>query len=168
MFFFFFLEITVLSLVSSSCVYATRKLKKLQSPVGDCNFEAFYHSIHGRLKTEQSHLIFSKSPPTKAAKCSTCVGLLSRKYSNVASRSFKSTSLDERNIHDSGSAESVELARIFSTARPIRPVPPVTNTTDGVLSPSQFGDMMPFFSITELSFCSRCFYYFSINFKFVI
>ena len=43
-FFSFFLEIAVLSCISSSCVYATRKLQKLQSPVGDCNFEAFLHS----------------------------------------------------------------------------------------------------------------------------
>ena len=28
--------------IFSSCVYATRKLQKLQSPVGDCNFEAFF------------------------------------------------------------------------------------------------------------------------------
>ena len=39
---FFLLEIAVLSCISSSCVYATRKLQKLQSPVGDCNFEAFF------------------------------------------------------------------------------------------------------------------------------
>ena len=48
-FFFFFLKIFFkffcfffffLSCIFSSRVYATRKLQKLQSPVGDCNFEA--------------------------------------------------------------------------------------------------------------------------------
>ena len=40
--FFLFHLLKLLSCrVSHSCVYATRKLQKLQSPVGDCNFEAF-------------------------------------------------------------------------------------------------------------------------------
>ena len=39
---FFLFEIAVLSCISSSCVYATRKLQKLQSPVGACNLKLFF------------------------------------------------------------------------------------------------------------------------------
>ena len=42
---FFLLEIAVLSCISSSCVYASRKLQKLQSPVRDCNFVAFSYTF---------------------------------------------------------------------------------------------------------------------------
>ena len=44
-FFFFFWNFFFMSCIFSSRVYATRKLQKLQSPVGDCNFEAFYQSV---------------------------------------------------------------------------------------------------------------------------
>ena len=55
--------------ILSSCVYATRKLQKLQSPVGDCNFEAFCTGFknlislihHHPVGRHHFHLIFSSA-----------------------------------------------------------------------------------------------------------
>ena len=42
------------SSIFSSCIYATRKLQKLWSPVGDCNFEAFFLANSHKMSKSES------------------------------------------------------------------------------------------------------------------
>jgi len=93
------------------------------------------HFSHTRPRT-----MLAKSPPTKAARWRTCVGATRSNRAAVAAGSVRSPSFDPAKTKVQPGIGSA--ATTSSTARPTRPVPPVTRTTARGESAGRGGAMM--------------------------
>jgi hypothetical protein len=71
--------------------------------------------------------MLANRPPTLAARCSTCVGFTRSNSALVDSGDSRSASLPPTNTQRSSGRGSCSL--MYCTARPTRPVPPVTRMT---------------------------------------